>query len=146
MNVAVQADGEGYLDPLIRSVNTKGLNDIARETQDLIARAKENKLTAEDLQRGTFSLTNLSKFGLNNIQSIVSPPQACVLSIGAAERRVLVDEEVLAKKDKSLSPYKVGHVVNVTLSSDHRVVDGAVAAQYGQEFKKLVENPEFLLL
>lgn len=112
-------------------MNSKGLNEIAAETKDLIARAKENKLTDNDLQAGTFSLTSLSQFGLSNFQSIVNSPQACTLAIGAAERRVLVDESVLAKKDKTLSPYKLGHVVNVTLSSDHRVVDGAVAAQFG---------------
>ena len=82
-------------------------------------------------------------FGVHNFSAIVNPPQACILAVSAAEKRVVVDEK--APKD-SLNPYKVAHVMNVTLSSDHRVVDGAVAAQWGLEFKKFIENPEYMLL
>lgn len=81
-------------------------------------------------------------FGVHNFSAIINPPQACILAVSAAQKTVVVDENA---KDP-VNPYKVANLMNVTLSSDHRVVDGAIAAQWGQEFKKYIENPEFMLL
>ena len=81
-------------------------------------------------------------FGVSNFSAIINPPQACILAVSAAEKRVVVNETAKEGED----PYMVSSVMNVTLSSDHRVVDGAVAAQWGIEFKKYIENPEMMLL
>jgi pyruvate dehydrogenase E2 component (dihydrolipoamide acetyltransferase) len=142
MSVAVQTDF-GLMAPVITNTHLKGLEEIAAEIKDIAARARENKLKPDELSGGTFTLSNLGMFGVHNFSAIVNPPQACILAVSAAEKRVVVDEA--APKD-SANPYKVAHIMNVTLSSDHRVVDGAVAAQWGQEFKKFIENPEYMLL
>lgn len=139
MCVAVQTDF-GLMAPVLTATNLKGLEEIASEVKDIAARARENKLKPEELSGGTFTLSNLGMYGVHNFSAIINPPQACILAVSAAEKKVVVDE---ASKE---NPYKVAHVMNVTLSSDHRVVDGAVAAQWGQEFKKYIENPEFMLL
>ena len=142
MSVAVQTDF-GLMAPVISNTHLKGLEEIAAEIKDIAARARENKLKPDELSGGTFTISNLGMFGVHNFSAIVNPPQACILAVSAAEKRVVVDEA--APKD-SANPYKVAHIMNVTLSSDHRVVDGAVAAQWGQEFKKFIENPEYMLL
>ena len=142
MSVAVQTDF-GLMAPVITNTHLKGLEEIAAEVKDIAARARENKLKPDELSGGTFTISNLGMFGVHNFSAIVNPPQACILAVSAAEKRVVVDES--AAKD-SANPYKVAHIMNVTLSSDHRVVDGAVAAQWGQEFKKFIENPEYMLL
>ena len=77
-------------------------------------------------------------FGVHNFSAIVNPPQACILAVSAAEKVVVPDD--------ATKGFKVANLMNVTLSSDHRVVDGAIAAQWGQEFKKFIENPEYMLL
>lgn len=141
LGVAVQTE-QGYVIPVIRETNRKGLDQIAAELRDLSARAREGKLRPEEVEGATFTVSNLGMFGVQTFQTIVLPPQACILSIGAAEKKVLASDS----KAEGASKFQVGHVVNVTLSSDHRVVDGALAAQFGQEFKKLIENPETLLL
>jgi pyruvate dehydrogenase E2 component (dihydrolipoamide acetyltransferase) len=142
MCVAVQTDF-GLMAPVITNTHLKGLDEIAAEVKDIAARARENKLKPDELSGGTFTISNLGMFGVHNFSAIINPPQACILAVSAAEKRVVVDEQ--AAKD-SVNPYKVAHVMNVTLSSDHRVVDGAVAAQWGLEFKKFIENPEYMLL
>lgn len=81
-------------------------------------------------------------YGVNNFSAIVNPPQACILAVGGATKTVVVNEGAGEGEDK----FKVAHIMNVTLSSDHRVVDGAVAAEWGQNFKKFIENPELMLL
>ena len=81
-------------------------------------------------------------YGVNNFSAIVNPPQACILAVGGAIKTVVVNEQATGDDDK----FKVSHLMNVTLSSDHRVVDGAVAAEWGLEFKKFIENPEMMLL
>jgi len=141
MSVAVQTDF-GLMAPVITNTHLKGLEEIASEIKDIAARARENKLKPDELSGGTFTISNLGMFGVHNFSAIVNPPQACILAVSAAEKRVVVDE---ASKDGS-NPYKISQVMNVTLSSDHRVVDGAVAAQWGQEFKKFIETPEYMLL
>lgn len=96
----------------------------------------------EELAGGTFTVSNLGMFGVNNFSAIVNPPQSCILAVGGASKQVVVNDNATEGGD----PYKVAHVMNVTLSSDHRTVDGAVAAMWGLEFKKFIENPELMLL
>eukprot|EP00347_Sterkiella_histriomuscorum_P002343 403368518 len=155
MSVAVQTE-HGLMVPVVTNTNLKGLEEIASEIKDLAARARENKLKPDEISGGTFTISNLGMFGVHNFSAIINPPQACILAVSAAQKTVVVDENA---KD-SASPfkqvknmfvtkfllYRIANLMNVTLSSDHRVVDGAIAAQWGQEFKKYIENPEFMLL
>lgn len=113
--------------PVVTNTNLKGLEEIAAEIKDLAARARENKLKPYEISGGTFTLSNLGMFGVHNFSAIINPPQACILAVSAAQKTVVVDENA---KDP-VNPYKVANLMNVTLSSDHRVVDGAIAAQWG---------------
>ena len=141
MSVAVQTD-HGLMAPVIKNTNLKGLQQIATEIKDIAGRARENKLKPDELAGGTFTLSNLGMFGVHNFSAIINPPQACILAVSGAEKRVVVNENATGDDDK----FTVATLMNVTLSSDHRVVDGAVAAMWGQEFKKFIENPELMLL
>ena len=110
--------------PVIANTNLKGLQEIATEIKDIAGRARENKLKVSELSGGTFTISNLGMFGVNNFSAIVNPPQSCILAVSAAQKSVVVNEN---DKDGS-APFRVAHLMNVTLSSDHRTVDGAVAA------------------
>lgn len=101
MCVAVQTDF-GLMAPVINSTNLKGLEEIAAEVKDIAARARENKLKPEELSGGTFTLSNLGMFGVHNFSAIINPPQACILAVSAAEKKVVVDEHA---KDLA-NPYK----------------------------------------
>lgn len=120
MCVAIQTDF-GLMAPTLFNTHLKGLEEIAAEVKDIASRARENKLRPEELQGGTFTISNLGMFGVHNFSAIVNPPQACILAVSAAEKVVIPDDAVKGG-------FKVGSLMNVTLSSDHRVVDGAVAA------------------
>lgn len=141
MSVAVSTP-TGLITPIVKSSNVKGLETIASEMKDLVARAKENKLKLDEFQGGTFSISNMGMFGVSHFTAIINPPQACILAVGAAQKRVLPNENATGESDK----FRVANVLTVTLSSDHRVVDGADAAVWGQHFKKYIENPELMLL
>merc|ERR1711990_1272500 len=141
MSVAVQTD-HGLMAPVIKNTNLKGLQDIATEIKDIAGRARSNKLSPDELSGGTFTISNLGMFGVSNFSAIINPPQACILAVSAAEKRVVPR----AAPKEGEDPYEVQSIMNVTLSSDHRVVDGAVAAMWGIEFKKLIESPEMMLL
>jgi pyruvate dehydrogenase E2 component (dihydrolipoamide acetyltransferase) len=141
MSFAVQTD-HGLMAPCIMHSNLKGLEEIATEVKEIAERARENKLTIDELTAGTFTISNLGMFGVHNFTAIVNTPQACILAVSAAEKRVVVNEDA----GEGESPFKVSSVMNVSLSSDHRVVDGALAATWGKEFKKYIENPELMLL
>ncbi len=106
--------------------------------KDLAGRARENKLKLDEFQGGTFSVSNLGMFGVSHFSAIINPPQACILAVGGSQQRVLPAEEE--------GQYRTANVLSVTLSSDHRVVDGAEAAVWGQHFKKYLETPELMLL
>lgn len=141
MCVAVQTD-HGLMVPVIKNTHIRGLSDIAANVKEAAGRARENKLKPEELSGGTFTISNLGMFGVHNFSAIVNPPQACILAVSAAQKQVVVNENAKEGED----PYRVANKMQVTLSSDHRVVDGAVAAMWGQEFKKVIENPELMLL
>ncbi|CAI2366373.1 unnamed protein product [Moneuplotes crassus] len=137
VSVAVSTEG-GLITPIIREANSKGLETISAEMKDLAARARENKLKPEEFQGGTFSVSNLGMFGVAHFSAIINPPQACILAVGGSQQRVLPTEEE--------GEYRTANVISFTLSSDHRVVDGAEAAIWGQHFKKYIETPELMLL
>ena len=141
MSFAVQTD-HGLMAPVVTNVNLKGLEEISSEVKDIAGRARENKLKPEELSGGTFTVSNLGMFGVNNFSAIINPPQSCILAVSGAVKTVVVNED---SKD-STDQFKVAHKMNVTLSSDHRVVDGAVAAEWGIHFKKFIESPELMLL
>lgn len=135
ISVAVATDG-GLITPIIKDADRKGLGTISAEMKDLAARARDNKLKPEEFQGGTFSISNLGMFGIKEFSAIINPPQACILAIGAGEQRPVVKDGALA----------IATVMSATLSVDHRVVDGALGAQYMQAFKALVEDPISLML
>jgi pyruvate dehydrogenase E2 component (dihydrolipoamide acetyltransferase) len=141
MSFAVSTDN-GLMAPVLRNINLKGLEQISIEVKDIAGRAREGKLSPDELSGGTFTISNLGMFGVSNFSAIINPPQACILAVSAAEKRVVPNDKAKDGED----PYMVSSVMNVTLSSDHRVVDGSVAAAWGIEFKKLIENPEMMLL
>ncbi|MDH4384152.1 MAG: pyruvate dehydrogenase complex dihydrolipoamide acetyltransferase [Caulobacter sp.] len=128
--VAVALD-HGLITPIIRSAETKGLAQIAVEAKDLANRARSKKLKPEEFQGGTFSISNLGMFGIKSFNSIINEPQGCILSVGAGEQRPVVKDGQLA----------VATVMSVTLTCDHRVVDGAIGARFLQVFKAMIEDP-----
>ena len=132
--MAVAIDG-GLITPIIFAAETKSLAQIARESKDLAARARERKLKPEEFQGGTFSVSNLGMFGIKSFASIINEPQGAILSVGAGEQRPVVRKGQLA----------VGTVMSVTLTCDHRVVDGAIGARWLQAFRAYVEDPVTML-
>ncbi len=132
--MAVAIDG-GLITPIIRACETKGLAQIARESKDLAGRARDRKLKPEEFQGGTFSVSNLGMFGIKSFASIINPPQGAILSVGAGEKRPVVKGDEI----------KIATVMSVTLTCDHRVVDGAIGARFLQVFKSLLEDPISML-
>ena len=135
VSVAVAIDG-GLITPIVRKADQKGLSTISNEMKDLAKRAKDGKLKPEEFQGGGFSISNLGMFGVKDFMAVINPPQACIMAVGAGEKRPVVKGDEI----------KIATVMSVTLSTDHRVVDGALGAVFLQEFKKLVEDPLALLL
>jgi pyruvate dehydrogenase E2 component (dihydrolipoamide acetyltransferase) len=133
--IAVATDG-GLITPIIRNADQKGLSVLSNEMKELAGRARDNKLKPEEYQGGGFSISNLGMFGIKEFSAIVNPPQSAILAVGAGEQRPIVKDGALA----------VGTVMSCTLSCDHRVVDGAVGAEFLAAFKPLIEDPLSLLL
>ena len=130
VGVAVAMPG-GLITPIIRKAETKTLSTISNEMKDFAARARTRKLKPEEYQGGTTAVSNLGMFGIKQFASIINEPQGCILSVGAGEKRPVVRGDQLA----------IANVMTVTLTCDHRVVDGAVGARWIQAFKALVEDP-----
>jgi pyruvate dehydrogenase E2 component (dihydrolipoamide acetyltransferase) len=128
---------DGLLTPVIRDAQAKSLRQISVEMKDLASRARGKKLKPEEYQGGTLSVSSLGQFGVESFQAIINPPQALILAIGAITKQPVVGP------DDTLT---VGHRMKLGLSGDHRVIDGALGAQYAGEIKKLVENPAMLLV
>jgi pyruvate dehydrogenase E2 component (dihydrolipoamide acetyltransferase) len=127
---------DGLITPIVKNADQKGLATIANEMKDLGARAKAGKLKLDEFQGGTFSISNLGMFGIKDFNAVINPPHGCILAVGAGEQRAIVKSGALA----------IATVMSCTLSCDHRVVDGAVGAQWISAFKKLVEDPLTMLL
>ena len=135
VSVAVAIPG-GLITPVVRDAQTKGLAQIAAEMKDLAARAREKKLKPQEYMGGTFSISNLGMMGIRSFASIINPPEGMILSVGAGEKRTIV------KDDKVV----IATMMSVTLTCDHRVVDGATGARWLASFKQFVETPEAMLL
>jgi pyruvate dehydrogenase E2 component (dihydrolipoamide acetyltransferase) len=127
---------QGLVVPVIRSAERLSLTEIAGVRADLVGRARDAKLRAEDLEGGTFTISNLGMYDVTEFTAIINPPESAILAVGGVRKvPVVVDEGVT-----------VGHRMKVTLSSDHRVVDGATAAQFLAEVRRLLEAPILLLV
>ena len=136
VSVAVATDG-GLITPIIQDANNKSLTEISREIKDKAERAQSGKLLPQEYQGGTFSVSNLGMFGITQFDAVINPPQGAILAVGAGEKRPVVEA------DGSLG---VATMMTVTLSCDHRVVDGAVGAQWLQAFKARIEKPLSMLV
>lgn len=135
ISVAVAIDG-GLITPIVKNADQKSVVTISGEMKDLAARAKTGKLAPEEFQGGGFSISNLGMFGVKQFAAIVNPPQGCILAVGAGEERAVVRHGKI----------EVRNMVDLTLSVDHRVVDGAVGAQFLQALKHYIESPSLMLL
>ena len=135
ISVAVAIDG-GLITPIVRNADQKSLIEISGEMKELAKKAKEGKLKPEEFQGGGLSISNLGMFGIKNFSAIVNPPQGCILAVGAGEERVVVRGGAQV----------IRNMMDVTLSVDHRVVDGAVGATFLQAFKRYIEAPALMLV
>jgi pyruvate dehydrogenase E2 component (dihydrolipoamide acetyltransferase) len=135
ISVAVATD-RGLITPIVRSADMKGLAQIATEMKDLAARAKTGKLKLDEFQGGGFTISNLGMFGIQSFSAIINPPQAMILAVGAGEERAVVRKGQMV----------VRNMMSCTLAVDHRVVDGAMGAQFLQSLRAYVEQPASMLV
>jgi pyruvate dehydrogenase E2 component (dihydrolipoamide acetyltransferase) len=134
LGVAVAVEEGGLITPVIRNCEGKSLQEISREAKDLIARARSRKLNPDEYTGATFSLSNLGMMGIEEFSAVINPPEGAILAVGAvAEKPVVVKGQV-----------EVGFRCRMTLSCDHRVVDGATGAKFLQTLKQILENPVYL--
>ena len=135
ISIAV-ATPAGLITPIIKHADQKGLAAISTEMKELAAKAKDGKLKPEEFMGGGFSISNLGMYGVKDFAAIINPPQGCILAVGAGEQRPVVVDGALA----------VATVMSCTLSVDHRVVDGAIGAEFLQALRGLIEDPLTMLL
>ncbi len=135
VGVAVALPG-GLITPIIRQAETKSLSAIANDGKDLIARARAKKLKPNEYQGGTTSVSNLGMYGIKEFTAVINPPQSTILAVGAGEERAV------ARNGK----IEAAHIMTVTLSCDHRAVDGALGAELIRAFKTLIENPVMMIV
>jgi pyruvate dehydrogenase E2 component (dihydrolipoamide acetyltransferase) len=135
IGVAVAVD-EGLLVPVVRNADGKGLSAIATEVKELAGKAKSKKLQPAEWEGSTFTISNLGMFGIEEFTAIINPPDACILAVGGIKQTAVVKDGQLA----------IGNIMKVTLSCDHRVVDGATGAAFLQTLKSLLEDPMRMLI
>lgn len=135
ISVAV-ATGKGLVTPIIRETDRKGLAEISNEIRELTTKAREGGLAPSDYQGGGFTISNLGMYGIREFAAIINPPQSAILAVGAVEKRPLVENEQLT----------IGSVMTMTLSADHRVIDGVIGARFLSELQLLLESPINLLV
>ena len=135
MGVAVAID-EGLIVPVVRNADTKSLSQIATEIRDLAGKARDRKLTPEQMSGNTFTISNLGMFGIDEFTAIINSPDACILAVGAIKPRLVLDN----------GEVKESNFMKVTLSCDHRVVDGASGAKFLQTLKAILEEPMRLII
>ena len=136
LSVAIAVD-DGLVTPVIRSAQEKSILEISLEVKDLAQRARAKKLSPDEFSGGTLTVSNLGAYGVDSFDAIINPPQSVILSIGG-----IVNKPVVSKEGQIVP----GKRMNVGISCDHRVVDGAVGAEYLAEFKKRMENPASILV
>ena len=136
MSVAV-ALPDGLITPVLRGVDQMSVSEVSSSVRDLVERARNGRLKQHQIEGGSFSVSNLGMYGVGEFSAIINPPQSGILAIGAARRQPVVFDDDLVR---------VGTVMTATLSADHRVIDGAIAAQWLAAFVKRIENPLSILL
>ena len=127
---------DGLIVPVLRAVNRMGLKEIRQRSADLIERARAQKLRREEQTEGTFTISSLGTMGIREFNAIINPPEVGILAVGSAEKRAVVKGDAIV----------IRTVLTVTLSADHRVVDGAVAAEFLQTLKQTMEEPGMMLI
>jgi len=123
---------EGLLVPVVKNAEDMSLKQLAKKSKDLITRTRENRLNLDELEGGTFTITNLGMFGIDEFTAIINPPQAAILAVGTIKNRLYLNDEGLVREKR---------VINFTLGVDHRAVDGAAGAEFMQKFAEFVEDP-----
>ncbi|WCR57610.1 pyruvate dehydrogenase complex dihydrolipoamide acetyltransferase [Wolbachia endosymbiont of Ctenocephalides felis wCfeJ] len=135
ISIAVALE-DGLITPIVKNADKKGILSISKEVKDLVSRARSGKLRPEEFQGGGFTISNLGMFGIKAFSAIINPPQSCIMAVGASKKQPLVVNEKI----------EITEVMTVTLSVDHRTVDGALGARFLNTFKNYIENPLAMLL
>lgn len=135
ISVAVAIEN-GLVTPIVKNADQKNIVRLSSEMKELIKKARENKLTPEEFQGGGFTISNLGMYGIKNFNAIINPPQSCIMGVGSSSKRAIVKNDQIS----------IATIMDVTLSADHRVVDGAVGAEFLASFKKFIESPALMLL
>lgn len=134
ISVAVAID-EGLVTPIIKNADKKNIATISKDMKELAVKAKNNKLRPEEFQGGGFTISNLGMYGIKNFQAIINPPQSAILAVGATEERpIIINGQI-----------NIAKIMTLTLSCDHRVVDGAIGAKFLSSLKYYIENPALML-
>ncbi|GAB9474738.1 Pyruvate dehydrogenase complex dihydrolipoamide acetyltransferase [Globisporangium polare] len=141
INLIVSTSNGGSVAPVIANVNRKGLSDINKNVRELVAKANDAALSSSELANGTFTISNVGMYDVRSLAGIVRPDQACLLGLGTIEKKVVPNDDPDATQI-----YKYAQVMSATLACDHRVIDGAVGAQWLAVFKELVEDPLKMIL
>ncbi len=132
--VAIQ---DGLITPIVRKADTKSISMISNEIKALSKKAQERRLSPEEFQGGGFSISNLGMYGVKSFNAIINPPQSCIMAVGAIIKKPVVDND---------NQIKVANVMEITLSCDHRIIDGAIAAKFLLELRRYIENPLLILV
>jgi len=141
ISVAVNTE-RGLITPIVFDADSKKITEISADVKSLAGKAKDGKLKPDEFMGGTFTVSNLGAFGIKQFTAIINMPQACILAVGGTEKKVVPNEG----PDAATKPFVTKSVMLVSLTSDHRVVDGAVGAEWLKAFKKHIESPLLLLL
>ena len=141
-NVGMAVAGDnGLIVPVVKNAQSKTLTQIAAETRDLVARAKEGRLAPAEYSDGTFSLSNLGMFGIENFTAIINPPEAAILSVSSVRKKAVVITDENGEDQIAIRP-----MMNIQLSVDHRIIDGLLASRFVEYMKELLENPVRILM
>ncbi|KAJ0394460.1 hypothetical protein P43SY_010318 [Pythium insidiosum] len=144
ISVAV-ATATGLITPIVPRVDALGLSGVNAKFMELVSRARENKLKPEEFQGGSFTVSNLGGFGIDQFTAVINPPQACIMAVGRGRKELVAPADVDLSADDVPEP-RLATLLNVTLSSDRRVVDDVIAGQFLQVFKRYMENPSLMVL
>ncbi|MFP3021158.1 MAG: pyruvate dehydrogenase complex dihydrolipoamide acetyltransferase [Wolbachia sp.] len=135
ISIAVALE-DGLITPIVKNADKKGILSISKEVKDLVSRARSGKLKPEEFQGGGFTISNLGMFGIKAFSAIINPPQSCIMAVGASKKQPIVMNEKI----------EIAEIMTVTLSVDHRTVDGALGAKFLNAFKHYIENPLVMLI
>ena len=136
LGVAVAIE-DGLVTPVIRGAQNKTLREISTAAKDLASRARNKRMKPEEFQGGTFTVSNLGGIGIDSFSAVINPPQGFILAVGKVAKIPVVDD---------CDQITVGHRMSITMSCDHRVIDGALGAEYLKELRHLLENPALLMV